>query len=145
MPQFTNAYSYSGNNPVVYSDESGEDTLAWDWTWNWAVKLVQTYVEVVVIVWTYIADKTMDYIDEKYKAKTIDTSSTTSSPPPNKGKKDDETKKKESKYSIFLYSSINQIKEYIKKWKAPKDVKRYDVWKVKGNKIIYILNKMIRH
>ena len=128
LPQFTNAYSYSGNNPVVYSDESGEDTLAWDWTWNWAVKLVQTYVEVVVIVWTYIADKTMDYIDEKYKAKTIDTSSTTSSPPPNKGKKDDETKKDVNSKS----KKTNQIQESISKWKAPKDVKRVDTWKVKG-------------
>jgi RHS repeat-associated protein len=127
FPQKLNAYSYSMNNPIVYTDVSGEDVLVWDWNGNPLEDLAKVYVWAVTFMWTYIAGKLMEYIDDKYEAKTV--TSTTSSPPPNNwgNKKKDEKKDENSKSK-----TANQIQESISKQKAPKDVKRLDTWKVKG-------------
>jgi hypothetical protein len=65
FPQKLNAYSYSMNNPIVYTDVSGEDVLVWDWNGNPLEVLAKAYVWAVVFMWTYLADKVIDYVDDK--------------------------------------------------------------------------------
>ena len=64
-PQQLNSYAYARNNPIIYSDPSGETALIFAWWWDNEANanLVGIYTAFVTQVWLSIAltvDKTID-------------------------------------------------------------------------------------